>query len=800
MRGLKIFLTALLLLALAAAGAIALFWEQLLGPDQKMHYGLVFSATRDYQQAAVHSPQTALPAYVSALTMEGNLGRALYLADLYHAPDPDLAALRDVIEQSIAAGRKNEPFACTREPAVEKFKGQPVFEALRFLEGYQFALLGDWASARNSFEAIDEQRLAPELRGYARYFRARSYRLAGDEKQQAQVGPLLLGVINSEMPADLRSRARYNLIAYYLSDAYQGGDGIALARDQELLLGSSSAGWAVQKAYTEIGEYYLEQGDAKEAWRRGVTALQTDPQAPAAAAAGKLCLETLEAVLHHTIKSGLDDKGALTLDQPQGLYLSLAQCAVANGDIDAYTPVFSALLTHVKNRARWEELRVALAMCYAKQGKLPLIRKLLTEANLGGFSDAATAALLYELARTEEDQQQWNDALAHYASCGKLGGPRAPEAWYGCYRIIKHVQDPLDLDAAETYLASAAAAPPENPAMGKAAEELLPLLIYRNKPGKAQQLARHVLEAKFSGGATWPEQARHEQLQEVAHTWLAWLAQQHGDESAAAAQRKAIPCRYWNYYELVNNYPPQPELASAPGLLDQPEVAGEYFAGLGLDTITAEFYEAAGREDSQLLQFFRLRNSTGGKSVATLQWESTQLLEEGRIGEQPLLDYVLALAYPRPFEDILPAAAKAFGVPAPLMYAIIKKESAFKTGNESGAGAQGLMQIMPDTASFLNNTYSLGVNPAELKQPKTNLKLGAANLRMLFDQLGTDNVRGVISAHNKGAGNYQKWQRLYPTDPLLFTELIPNEENESFSKLVWKYYLLYKWLGKEQAE
>jgi soluble lytic murein transglycosylase-like protein len=64
---------------------------------------------------------------------------------------------------------------------------------------------------------------------------------------------------------------------------------------------------------------------------------------------------------------------------------------------------------------------------------------------------------------------------------------------------------------------------------------------------------------------------------------------------------------------------------------------------------------------------------------------------------------------------------------------------------------------------------------------------------MLFDQLGQDNVRGVIAAHNKGAGNYQKWQRLYPVDPVLFTELIPNEENEGFSKLVWKYYRMYQW-------
>src|SRR5262249_20885507 len=143
---------------------------------------------------------------------------------------------------------------------------------------YQYALMGDWASARNRFDALDDRKLAPDLRGYSRYFRARAYRLAGDAKQQAQVAKLLLGVISSATPLDLRARARYNLIAYYLSDAYKGNDGIALARDQELLLADSAEGWAVQKAYTDIGQYYLDHGDAKEAWRRAVTALKTGPE------------------------------------------------------------------------------------------------------------------------------------------------------------------------------------------------------------------------------------------------------------------------------------------------------------------------------------------------------------------------------------------------------------------------------------------------------------------------------------------------------------------------------------------
>jgi hypothetical protein len=796
MRSLKAALTTLLVLALLAAGVVGMFWEELLTPAQKLHYGLVFSAARGYAQQAAQHPQSAsgLKDYVAALTLEGNLGRAGYLADLYGADNADLAALRKVVDQGIAAMGQKQTLDCLKDPAVQKFKGQPVYETFRFLEGYEYALQGDWASARNYFEALDDHQLAPDLRGYARYFRARAYRLAGDDKQKAQVGKILLGVINSAAPLDLRARARYNLIAYYLSDAYKNDDGIALARDQELLLADSAEGWAVQKAYTDIGQYYLDHGDVKEAWRRAVVALQTGPDTPAGASAGKLCIDTLKAVLHKTVKGGMDDKGALTLDQPQQVYLDLAQCSIASGSIDDYLPVFSGLLNHVQDRARWEELRVALAMCYRKQGKLPEIRKLLTEANLSNFSDAATAALLFELAQTEEDQQQWNDAFDHYRSCARLGGVRGPAAAYGCYSILKHTQDPLNLDSAAAFLTQAANAPPEDPVQGKALEELLPLLIFRGQGDAARKLAERVLSDKFQSGAPWPQEAAHEQLQEVAHTWLAYLAAKAGDKAAADDQRRQIPCRFWSYYELVNNYPPAPQLKAQAEVLQTDEEAGEYFAGLGLETAAEEFYQGGGHEDSQLLQYFKLHNGGVTKSLSTQQWDATALLEDGRIREQPLLDYALSQAYPQPYSAEAQAAAAEFKVPAPLIYAIIKKESAFKADNVSWAGAQGLMQVMPDTASFINNSFNLGLDTSQLKDPKANLRLGAANLRMLFDQLGAGNVRGVICAHNKGAGNYQKWQQLYPADPQLFTELIPNDENESFSKLVWKYYMIYKWL------
>ena len=56
------------------------------------------------------------------------------------------------------------------------------------------------------------------------------------------------------------------------------------------------------------------------------------------------------------------------------------------------------------------------------------------------------------------------------------------------------------------------------------------------------------------------------------------------------------------------------------------------------------------------------------------------------------------------------------------------------------------------------------------------------------------NVRAVIHAYNGGPGNYRRWRAQYPVNQVLFTDLVPNEENETFAKKVIKYYKVYDWL------
>ena len=91
--------------------------------------------------------------------------------------------------------------------------------------------------------------------------------------------------------------------------------------------------------------------------------------------------------------------------------------------------------------------------------------------------------------------------------------------------------------------------------------------------------------------------------------------------------------------------------------------------------------------------------------------------------------------------------AVKFGVPAALVLAMIQQESRFNPNAVSGAGAKGLMQLMPATAR------ELGVkNPFN---PIDNINGGVRYIKQMLDMFG-GNVELALAAYNAGAGNVKK--------------------------------------------
>jgi soluble lytic murein transglycosylase-like protein len=88
-------------------------------------------------------------------------------------------------------------------------------------------------------------------------------------------------------------------------------------------------------------------------------------------------------------------------------------------------------------------------------------------------------------------------------------------------------------------------------------------------------------------------------------------------------------------------------------------------------------------------------------------------------------------------------ASVASRLPAELIHAVIKAESNYNPRALSGKGAQGLMQLMPDTAKRFGSTDSL--------DPRDNILTGSRYLRWLMDYFN-QNVELAVAAYNAGEG------------------------------------------------
>jgi soluble lytic murein transglycosylase-like protein len=129
-----------------------------------------------------------------------------------------------------------------------------------------------------------------------------------------------------------------------------------------------------------------------------------------------------------------------------------------------------------------------------------------------------------------------------------------------------------------------------------------------------------------------------------------------------------------------------------------------------------------------------------------------------------------------------------FVIDRALVFALARQESGFDTTARSGAGATGLMQIMPDTAR------ALGGRATDLHDPATNLALGQEYLRRLLADPSINGDLILMSvAYNAGPSILVKWRASYSSDdPLLFLESLPNRETRNFVERVMANYWIYQ--------
>jgi len=141
-----------------------------------------------------------------------------------------------------------------------------------------------------------------------------------------------------------------------------------------------------------------------------------------------------------------------------------------------------------------------------------------------------------------------------------------------------------------------------------------------------------------------------------------------------------------------------------------------------------------------------------------------------------------------------------FTIERSLVYAIARKESGFNARARSGAGAFGLMQVMPTTAAELSGDRGFVSEPERLFQPNVNARLGQAyvNRVLAMPAINGDLLRAAAS-YNAGPGPMvAAVRKLGPdADPLLLIETIDvPQAREYVEKVVAAYWIYQRMNGR----
>jgi soluble lytic murein transglycosylase-like protein len=136
-----------------------------------------------------------------------------------------------------------------------------------------------------------------------------------------------------------------------------------------------------------------------------------------------------------------------------------------------------------------------------------------------------------------------------------------------------------------------------------------------------------------------------------------------------------------------------------------------------------------------------------------------------------------------------------FRIDPALLYALARQESNFDSGAISPAGARGILQIMPATASYVTGDASLrGSGARRLHDAAFSLEVGQRYVHYLarHDQVNGDLIR-LLAAYNSGPGTLSRWlpSARHRDDPFLFIESIPIGETRIYVQRVLAYSWIY---------
>ncbi|MBA2711907.1 MAG: lytic transglycosylase domain-containing protein [Tatlockia sp.] len=154
----------------------------------------------------------------------------------------------------------------------------------------------------------------------------------------------------------------------------------------------------------------------------------------------------------------------------------------------------------------------------------------------------------------------------------------------------------------------------------------------------------------------------------------------------------------------------------------------------------------------------------------------------------------LSLRFPVIYLNAVQLNSKNYQIPAELIYAIIRQESGFRDDVISPAGARGLMQVMPSTASVVAKHEKIAYNDKnQLFTSEKNIHIGVAYLKQLKARYRNHPVL-IAAAYNAGPSQVNYWLKNHtPKDMDIWIDTLPWHETRNYLKNIIAFYAVYQY-------
>lgn len=533
-------------------------------------------------------------------------------------------------------------------------------------------------------------------------------------------------------------------------------------------------------AHVEAGRILVELGrtaDAKDAFR---TAVETSPGTTGGIDGARL----------------LSDMSGLSPDDR----LLIGRTYLRHGNTDRGIAGLQAWVdARLGTPIARDRLRLEIGRAYFRAGRYDAAERILTgvAGRVNETSTAATALLYvgrsqYRDGRTTQGRRTFLEVARKF--------PNENATAEALYLAADLAHDDGDVDRATELFRQAAASPTGVEEVGLAHMRLGGIAFNRGQ----YESARTEFERYR---AAYPNGRRYAQ----ATYWASLASRKLGDDATASARLAEVnrlePLSYYGgrAADLLGKAPLDMVLNAAPAT-DSATAADIAGAMLRIDLLGGmEWADAAAYEVSRIRRrlagsrpaMYRLAEALNERGFTTAGIEIGWELFRGNGWD----DRLLRIIYPFPYRNILVAEARERGVDPFVSAGLIRQESMFQPEAVSGAGAIGLMQVLPATGQTL--ARQLGVrrfNADMLKHAEYNAHLG---MKYLADQIGSFDGRlpVVFAAYNAGPQRITRW-REFPefADDEQFAERIPFAETRDYVKVVQGNARIYRALYGAEIE